>query len=636
MKDWERFVVLYGYQARKYELASVVGQPVKEIDRLRNTSACTKQKNPKRFAELFSLWHGRPPEVGDWPTPQRWGQGSYEWQAPELALMASLVGRMDKAKIAAVLSKRLRKITGDRKARRPIQGVQLAINRIGLMLKGDVVGGITVRAAAQEFGSYAIVWKAIKDGKLPAFRMGTVWVIPHDSWEKFKAKRIFPPKGYVQLSTIRESLGIRSDAKLPEFASNGYIPTAVLCNLPKGSRNKTSVRGSWFIDQKVARKLVTDRHAGRPMPWHGKPMKDNLLVTFRRWTNRKHPPGCATCKGIWGRKGAPASFDDYVQRYPLLAHGAKRHLTRVWTPGLTIAEVARYCMRTPDFVRRSIANGALEATGEGRKRYVSQTEATRWKARRCPGGEGSTSWTAFDVACRMYLFTKSELRAHISAGRLRSKVGKLGGTKGITYVARHQCGRLREKIGFKEEQAAKRVGVSISRFRTLLKGVNWRGAEEIPLVTVHAVIKRLESREGYTLEEAAAALPATVEWVQEQITEGTIRVARTKWDRRRIYISEPMFQRLVRAKKKPVKRERFGPDWLLLTDAANEAGVSGGTLLKWVDAGEIERRKSIAGWRYLRSSVRARARIYWKTIRFHRAIPPAWMTPRNTSQEIRA
>ena len=33
---------------------------------------------------------------------------------------------------------------------------------------------------------------------------------------------------------------------------------------------------------------------------------------------------CATCAAIWGEAGPPADFEDYVARYPALAHGAKR------------------------------------------------------------------------------------------------------------------------------------------------------------------------------------------------------------------------------------------------------------------------------------------------------------------------
>lgn len=232
------------------------------------------------------------------------------------------------------------------------------------------------------------------------------------------------------------------------------------------------------------------------------------------------------------------------------------------------------------------------------------------------------------------------MRALLDEGKLRSKLGTAGAARGVTYVLRAQCARLRERIGFTEEEAARRVGVSIARFRALLKGVNWRGAQGIPLDTVNAVKKRLESSEGYTFREAAARLGVTVQWIHERKIDGTMRVSRAKWDRRRIYITEPMFQRLKHAKRHPVKREHLGADWLLLSKAAAEAGVSTATILHWVDAGELDRRKSLQGWRYHRRTVRARARRYWKTVRFHRAVWPEWLrvdreSPSGQSQFVR-
>ena len=167
--------------------------------------------------------------------------------------------------------------------------------------------------------------------------------------------------------------------------------------------------------------------------------------------------------------------------------------------------------------------------------------------------------------------------------------------------------------------------VTVPRLRLLLDGVAWRKAEGIPLVTVQAAIKRLESHEGYTIEEAAAKLGMTVQWVLARKQDGTIKVSQAKWDRRRVYITEPMLQRLQEAKQKPVERERFNADWLRLSDAAHEAGVSPMTLIKWAEEAELERRQSKVGWRYHREAVRARARTYWKSVRFHRVNPPDWL-----------
>ena len=63
-----------------------------------------RARRRKNFVALFQLWHGREPEEGDWPTPRKVRCGEYEWQAPELALLASLVGRLGKAEIAQALT----------------------------------------------------------------------------------------------------------------------------------------------------------------------------------------------------------------------------------------------------------------------------------------------------------------------------------------------------------------------------------------------------------------------------------------------------------------------------------------------------------------------------------------------------
>lgn len=631
MIAWQRFVLEHGFRAQAAELAHVLGVPRTDIEALRGCRACRRLGHAKRFAELFTLWHGRAPSDREWPAPRKAGMGgTYEWQPPELAFLATLVGRLAVRDIAAVLTERLRKFTGDARALRKPLSVQLAMNRIGLV-STDVMGGITTREAGREIGSLAIINQAIDRAKqnpksnfaLHGFRVGRLWVIPRDEWERWKSQRVFPPKGCVQLARLKGPLAIRSD-KLSEFARMGYIPTAVRCN-PYGSKVRSTKYGSWFIDAKVARKLVADRRAGRAMPWHGQVIPENLRATYTLWKARKHPAECATCAQIWGRAGAPASFADYEKRYPPLEHGAKRHLTRVWHEGLSPAEVARLTKRAPARVQRAIANGVLTATRRGRRLYVTRTDATRWKARHCPTGDSDKSWISLSTARAHYHFTFHELRASIANGTLKSTIGTNGPMRGIVYVPRQQCAELRERLGYSEGQAARRAGVSIARLRTLLRGVNWRGTGAIPRDTVNAVIKRLQSQEGYTIAAAAKALRVSEKWIRDQIIQGTVRVARAKWDRRRLYLSEPMFQRLKYAKHHPVKRERFGADWLLLSDAALEAEVTSTQIIRWAEHGELRRRRSRVGWRYHRKAVRSRARAYWQTIRYRRAQPPQWL-----------
>lgn len=629
--DWQKFILDYGWRAPAYEIAAVLGQDIEVVLVVRRSGACRKRKKPKTFVELFTLWHGRAPEEADWPAPRKAGaSGTYEWQAPEIALLASLVGTTGLPEIMKILTTRLRKVTGDRNAVRTKNSVQVCINKIGMQVR-DVVGGITPADAGREISSLAIVHQAIRKKQLKVSRRGNFYVIDRESWEAWKAKREFPPEGYVLLTSIKEPLAIKSD-KLSEFARMGYVPTAKRCN-PFGTKGPSTQFGAWYIDKKVADQLVADRRAGRPMPWHGKPMLDNLKATYKVWTKRQHPDSCKTCADIWGKKGAPKSFEDYVARYPVLAHGAKRHLTMKWNPGLTVGQLAASANCSVAHVRRAIANGMLESTFQGKTQYITLTEATRWKTRKCPSGDSVKSWLALETACKQYLFTMRELRGHIRSGELKSKIGTDGPMKGVEYVSKHQCGKLRETLGFTEEQAARRAGVTVARLKVLLEGVTWRKANGIPLATVQAVIKRLESREGYTLEEAAEEVGESVQWIQECINIGIVRVSKAKWDRRRIYISAPMLKRLKEHKENPVRPERLGKDWLRVSEAALEAGVTAGTIIKWADTGELKRRKSKSGWRYHREAVRAKARIYWRTARLHRAIPPDWLQAENTIQE---
>ena len=361
------------------------------------------------------------------------------------------------------------------------------------------------------------------------------------------------------------------------------------------------------------------------MPWHGKPLSDNLQVTYRLWQQRKHPAICKTCSEIWGQGGAPDRFEDYAVRYPPLAHGAKRHLTRPWNPGLTVAEVARKAGCSVGHVNRAIANGTLPASKQCRANFVTKTDATRWVSRGSPAGDTQKSWVSLRTARERYLFTDRDLNAFIASGALKTKLGTQGAMRGIVYVSKAQCAKLREEIGFSEQEAARRVGVTVPQLRNALQGVNWRGTGAIPLATIQAVTKRLQSNPGYTIEEAAAAVGQTAVWVEDRIRDGTVRLLRAKHQDNRLYLSEPMIKRLREASTRPVSRPAHQSGWLRLGEAALEAGVTTATIIKWAERRELERHAGSNGWRYPREGVRARARAYWRTCRFHRAAVPEWL-----------
>src|SRR3546814_8895688 len=92
---WEQFVLDYGWRAKLHELAHVVNQSVEVIERFRRTGAVKRLPKAKTFDELYTLWHGRAPTEADWPIPRKYPRReAYEWQSPELALLASLVGQL--------------------------------------------------------------------------------------------------------------------------------------------------------------------------------------------------------------------------------------------------------------------------------------------------------------------------------------------------------------------------------------------------------------------------------------------------------------------------------------------------------------------------------------------------------------
>jgi hypothetical protein len=625
---WQRFVSVHGKGALNRDLAVVLGRTVEEIEQLKTAlkgggKGPTSAAKKGAFEVLFRLWHGRPPTDDEWPAPARYARrGYYEWLTPEIAMLATLVGQMGTDEMAEVLTARLIKITGDNTAKRDRMAVQNQIARMGLMVS-DVLGGLTVADAGKEIGSYTLVHQSIRNGHLKARRVGRNLVIPHKAWKEWKAKVQAPPENFVQLSTLKGPLSIRSD-KLSEFCRIGYVPGAVQAK-PYGTKNvRTTQFGSWYVPKEVAEQLVADRRAGRPMPWHGKPLMENLKVTFRLWQKRQHPADCATCAEIWGEKGAPRDFDDYMVRYPPIEHGAKRHLTMVWNPGQTIAELAAQAGRSEQYVRRAMANGVLASTKVGRVWRITRTDGTRWIARNCPTGDGEKSWVSIDTAVKQYLFTREELDAFIAQGTLKAKVGMEGAMRGIRYVLRQQCAQLREKLGFSEEQTAARAKVTVPQLRILLEGVNWRGAKGIPLTTVQAVIKRVQSQQGLTVEQAALSLGVTSEWIDGCIADGTITVKRNKWDER-LYLSEPMLERLRKAQLHPATRARPAPPGGRLSEAAGMAGVSSTTLIRWAEDGEVRRMMQPSGWHYDLEDVRARARIYWRTVRYKRARMPAWL-----------
>lgn len=624
MKAWEQFVADHGARARARDLAHVLGRTAAEIEALRRLGVCARRRK-KSFVELFTLWHGRAPREADWPALERDRRGHYEWQGPELALLATLVGTMGTAELAKVLTARLRKVTGDRRACRKRMAIQNAINRMGLQA-ADVVGGITAAAAGREICSYGSVLHAIENGDLPVRRVGNLMVIPHKAWAAWKAARPQPPADYVRLAPVFRQLGISSDSKPQEFAV--HVPTAQQFH-PFGQRGGTSRRGVWFIKGAIARQLVADRRAGRPMPWHGKPIVGNMKQAWDRLQRRRHPSTCAECRRILGDR-RPASFEEFCRLYPALSLGDKRHITRRWLPGVTIRELAAEIGYHPNAIVTAIRNGALRAKKYAHRWFVTRTDATRWKARRCPSGDGQHSWLSPARAKDFYGFKRAELEAFIRAGKLKSKRGAFG----QLLVARQQCVELREAIGYTEREAARRCKLTVPRFRRLLRGLDLdrRGQRgRIRLDVVRNVERRLAAPPGKTFDEVAAEIKKPAHWIRYQLRLGRIEVVRAKWDHKQLYLTKATIERLRQlAARHTRRRPTLGTDWLLLSEAARHAGVSTGTVRAWVREGGIRQRRGGRVMHYRRPSIEARAGRYWRTQRFKRATPPAWLAEGST------
>ncbi|MBN9272603.1 MAG: helix-turn-helix domain-containing protein [Mesorhizobium sp.] len=617
---WMAFVAAAPRGTLVSDLAAVVGQPVGRVRDLRRVTGAPPAAVRCDFAVLFAQWHGRPPAESEWPVPRR-SQRGYDWQAPELALLASLVGTTSLSGIADVLTKRLKALTGDPDAVRSGTSVQIAINRCGLQTT-DVVSGLTVPQAGKVFGTEEPIRDAIRRGDLEAKRVGRLLLIPHASWAAWLATRRKAPEGYVRLATLKEPLAIKSD-KLPEFARMGYVPGAILCDAPIGQAS--SVRGVWYIPQEVADQMLADRRAGRRMPWQGMPLMDNLKSTWKKWQPRMHPATCETCSAIWGHAGAPTTFDDFVARYPPLELGAKRHLTRPWSPGLTAKEVAKQAGRSLGNVSRAISTGQLKSRVENGHHYVAQADATLWIARGCPSGDRANDWCALATATQRYGFTEKELREFIAANRLQTRIEPVGPNRGTLQVAWRQVAKLREDIGFTEEQAAAKVGVSIADLRILLEGVQWRRqGEGIPLFTVQALVKRRQSKHGHTIAEAAAILGESVAWVEARIVEGVARLYKPRWTDR-THITDIGLEALRRAAITGPAEPKPPAGGLTAPQAALLAGVCKTTIVRWASEGLLVSGQTRRGPVYDPESVKRQARIYWASARFHRDTRPDWL-----------
>jgi transcriptional regulator with XRE-family HTH domain len=619
--DWEDFIIQHGGGARNGDLAHVLGKPLADVLRVKATGACTRGSKYPTFSELFKLWHGRDPEDTEWPVPHRVGPGAgaYTWQQPELDIIISMVGRISVAEIVDVLTARLRSITKDPLAERNKNGVQAQIQKLGLQAS-DLVGGLTIQQCGKEIGSLSTVFRAVKSGEIRTFRVGKRHVVSRESWAQWKSNRTCAPAGYVRLASLKERLAIKGD-KLCEYASLGYVPTALRCNPSSGG--PSTQFGTWYIDPVAAEQLVADRLAGLPMPWHGKAMPSNLRAAYKKWIARRHPSSCTKCGDIWGAGGRPADSEEFAKRYHPLTQGEKRHLTSPWKSTLTIKDAARESGRSLKFVREAIDDRILTAFWEKGSYQITRSCLDRWLKRIANSPDGTT-WMSLAEAGKKYGFSQAHLRRLVSSKKVLSKEGTAGAMRGITYVAGQQVKQLREEIGFTLEEAAARANLPVAEFETLLEGVWRRNGEGIPLDAIDTVVLRVKSKYGLTLEEAAADLGVPLAWIMDRKDDGTFRVSRNRWNNR-VYVSEPMMARLREALANPVEKTVENPDRVRLSEAVLLAGVSQDTLKKWCEKGVVTRTGVQNAFRYDRQEIMAQARRHWAATRLKRAVLPDWL-----------
>lgn len=432
--DWRAFVLAYGCRVPAAELAAIVGRKEHEIRALRSSGAVTQLPQRLPYAALFAAWHGRAPDEQDFPAPKR-HPGGYAWEPAELALLATLTGQFSVDALASILTARLRARTGDPEACRSRNAVLVALQRIGLQA-GDLVAGVSVQQAAREIGSENIVRAAIKRGTLRTERVGHRVLIPHAAWATWKAGRQTPPPDWVRLSSLRQGLGIRSD-KLPEFARAGLIPGAQQY-LDDGDKH-----GVWYIAPDVAQQLLEDRHQGRPMPWHGKPLETNLKQTYQRWCERRHSD-CEECARIWGDRGAPVTLEDFKARYPILTPGEKRHLTRLplnktgagseagrAQRRYTLREAADQLAMTVAWVRERIARGTVVVVqGDKGQPLVTEAMMTRlrhvWIYRDDEPALVPADWLSASAAAREAGVTCATLLKWAESGELERHASPAG------------------------------------------------------------------------------------------------------------------------------------------------------------------------------------------------------------------
>lgn len=611
---WQTFVVTYGYDADGHELGAAVGQSVDAIERVRVGGKC--QHGPRReFSELFTLWHGYAPTEADWPPPRRFGD-TYEWQAPELAIVASLVGRSSTRQIAAVLTARLRRVTGDPAACRPAARVIAAMQKVGLSTH-DLLGGLsTTDAAVRAHTSTNLIYQEIRRGKLKTFRVGHRLVIPVAALDAWKASRLpEPPKGWIKLWDIRHQLGFSGVGEgLSWKARKGLIPQALFC---AGFR--------WWIPPAVAHDLLRRKKLGLAMPWRGHVEPTTARRSFELWQSRRHAH-CAECAAIWNTVGGePRTFEVFYPRWMQIPEDRKRHLTA--PDGLSATRAADLYGFERHTLTLAIANGIVPATRVGAKYVITRADLQRWLKRRT----SHQPLTLLHAASRAGI-PLSAVRAAIRRGEVKT-VRRHDGRPGLHA---REVMRLRvSRGGLSVSEAATRCEVSVPTFLKDAQAHGWIKGQTITVAFVRHLAKRRNAGWQLTFEAAAQRLGVSLDWIERAIEQGHLAILRGVDARRRL-VGRKRVDALRRTGL-PILTERVETEgWLLLTQTRALAGVSVTTVLRWKTLGWLTTKPAHRGVYFSDTSLRAAARRHWAAKRYRFKQAPAWLQAERPSSTAAA
>lgn len=624
-QDWQGFVLAHGWRARVHHLATVLQQPPSAINHVR-AAGCTPQLKPKEFAELFAIWHGRPPRDNEWPAPVKRGS-TYEVLPPELALVATLVGAQSTDEIAAVLTQRLCLLTCDMSAVRSRADVQRMRSSSGLVAT-DVQGGLTVSQAVKRAGrkdvTRVLLQQEIYKGRLRRFQVGRLSVIPARVFDEWLAARLpEPPDGWIKLWDIEEQLGFsrRSESRPSWYAKQGLIPGALFC---AGHR--------WWVSPAVAEDLIRRRRAGLPMPWSGYSHPSCVKRSYALWRERKHR-ACAECRAIWATVGGePRTFEAFFERWRKIPEATKRHLTK--PDGLSAIAAAARTGVEKHTIADAILNGILPARRIRGHWAIRPADLDRWVRRRVLTTNGGVRRLhhqplTFKHAASRSRLSEGTLRRAVAAGTL-TQVTRWDGRPGLLA---HQVAGLRARVGgYSVADAAGQLGVSAAAFLQSAKICGWQPGFAITRALVYAVKKHREAPWQLTIAQAAKRLRKSAAWVRRAIAAGAIMPLRGL-DRRTIMVGRKAIAAMIRGgiPELPVTRRGRPVLWLQQTQAADHAGVTASTIIRWKGLGDLVVEERIDGPYYTKTSVERRARQYWTTeCHRKRAVPPAWLQASTT------